>query len=75
MWFTWSHDLVILKFIELGLLVYVVYKVWEDNYGCAKQYRCDLDIYIINVLSYLYEIVMDRAINSPRHEKKYYWWV
>ena len=26
--------------------------VWEDTNGCAKQYRCDLDIYLMNLLSY-----------------------
>ena len=39
----------------------------EDTDGCAKQYRCALDIYLMNVLSYSYGIIMDRAINAPGH--------
>ena len=41
--------------------------VWEDTDGCAKQYRCDLDTYLMTVLSSSYGIIMDRAINAPGH--------
>ena len=39
-------------------------KLWEDTNGCAKQYRCALDIYLLNVLSYLYGIIIDCEINA-----------
>ena len=39
----------------------------EDTDCCAKHYRCALDIYLITVLSYLYDIIMDSEINSPVH--------
>ena len=41
--------------------------VWEDTGGCAKQYMCDLDKYLMTVLSSSYDIIMDRAINVPGH--------
>ena len=41
--------------------------VWEDTYGCAKQYICALTIYLITVLSYSYGIIIYRKINSPGH--------
>ena len=41
--------------------------VWEEKYGCAKKYRCALDIYLMTVLSYSYGIIMDRAINATGH--------
>ena len=41
--------------------------VWGDTNGCAKKYRCELDIYLMTVLSYSYGIIMDRAINAPVH--------
>ena len=47
----------------------VMSTVWEYTDGCAKQYRCALDIYLMNMLSYSYGIVMDCAINAPGHEK------
>ena len=48
-----------------GILLSGVSKVWEDTYGCANKYICDLDIYWTNVLSSSYRIIMDRAINVP----------
>ena len=39
----------------------------EGNYGCAKQYKCALGIYLFTVLSYLYGVIMDHAINAPGH--------
>ena len=42
---------------------------WEDTDGCAKQYRCDLDIYLMTNLSSSYGIIMDFVINSPGHGK------
>ena len=63
-----AHMFHILKqFFELGILVYGMSTVWEDNNGCVKQYRCDLDIYLITVLSYSYGIIMNRTINSLVH--------
>ena len=43
--------------------------VWENTDGCAKQYMCTLDIYLMTVLSSSYVIIMDRAINAPCHGK------
>ena len=57
------------KVFELVILVSVMSTVWEDTDGCSKQYRCSLAIYLMTVLSYLYGIIMDRAMNSPRHGK------
>ena len=63
---TW---LVYLKRIELKILVYVMSTVWEVTGGCAKQYSHALDIYLMNVLSPLYCIIMDHAINAHVHGK------
>ena len=41
--------------------------VWEDTDGCAKQYRCDLDIYLMTMLSSSYGIIIDCSINAPCH--------
>ena len=38
--------------------------VWEDTDGCANQYLCTLYIYLMNVLSSSYGIIMDRASNA-----------
>ena len=39
--------------------------VWEDNNGCAKKYGFALGIYLMNVLSSSYGIIMYHAINEP----------
>ena len=41
--------------------------LWEDTNGCAKKYRCALDIYLMLVISSSYGIIIYRAINSPGH--------
>ena len=46
-----AHIFNILKtFLESVILVSCVSTVWEDTYGCVKQYRCYLDIYLKIVL-------------------------
>ena len=35
--------------------------------GCTNQYRCDLEIYLMTVLSSLYDIIVDCAINASGH--------
>ena len=55
--------------IESVILVSGMLKVWEDTDGCSKKYRCALDIYLMNVLSSSYGIIMYRAINAPVHGK------
>ena len=45
--------------------------LWEDTDGCAKQYMCDLDIYLMSVLSYSFGIIMDCSVNAPGHGYNY----
>ena len=54
-------------FLESVTLVSGMSTVWEDTDSCAKQYMCSLDIYLMTVISYLYGIIMDIAINAPVH--------
>ena len=44
-------------------------KMWEGTDGCAKKYRCVLDVYLITVLSYSYGIIMYCSINAPGNVK------
>ena len=52
-------------FLESGKLLSDVSAVYEDTDGCAKKYRCDLNIYLTTVLSSLYGIIINRAMNAP----------
>ena len=43
--------------------------VLEDTDVCAKMYRCGMDVSLLTVLSSIYGIIMDRAINAFVHRK------
>ena len=43
--------------------------MWDQTYGCAKQYRCSIAYYLMPYLSKLYQIFIDRAVDTPGHEK------
>ena len=44
-------------------------KIWDQTDGCAKQYRCSIAYYLISYLSTSYQIVLDRAVDTPGHGK------
>ena len=43
--------------------------LWEETDSFANQYKCDLDMYLMTVLSSSYGIIMDCEINAPGHVK------
>ena len=43
--------------------------IWDQKYGCAKQYRCSISYYLMSFLSKSYQIVLDRNIDTPVHVK------
>ena len=43
--------------------------MWDQTYGCANQYRCSIDFYLMSFLSKSYQIVPDRAVDTPGHGK------
>ena len=44
-------------------------KMLDQTDGCAKQYRCSIDYYLMSFLSELYQIVLDKAVDTPGHGK------
>ena len=44
--------------------------IWENNDGCAEQYRCASALYLMSVMSKCYSIIIDRGIISPGHGKE-----
>ena len=43
--------------------------MWDQTYGCAKQYMCSIAYYLMSFLSKSYQIVLDRAVDTPGHGK------
>ena len=43
--------------------------MWDQTDGCAKQYRCSIVYYLMSYLSTSYQIVLDRAVDTPGHGK------
>ena len=41
--------------------------MWDQTDGCAKKYRCSISYYLMSYLSTSYQIVLDRAIDTPGH--------
>ena len=43
--------------------------MWDQTYGCAKQYRCSIAYYIMSFLSKSYPIVFDRSVYTTGRGK------
>ena len=43
--------------------------MWDQTDGCAKRYRCSIAYYLMFYLSSSYQIVLDRAVDTPGHGK------
>ena len=43
--------------------------MWDQTDGCAKQYRCSIAYYLMSYLSTSYQIVLDKAVDTPGHGK------
>ena len=43
--------------------------MWDQKDGCAKQYRCSIAYYLMSYSSKSYQIVLDRAVDTPGHGK------
>ena len=43
--------------------------MWDQTDGCAKQYRCYIAYYLMSYLSTSYQIVLDRAVDTPGRGK------
>ena len=43
--------------------------MWDQTDGCANQYRCSIAYYLMSYLSTSYQIVIDRAVDTPVHVK------
>ena len=45
-------------------------KIWENNDGCAEQYRCASALYLMSVMSQCYSFVIDKGISAHGHGKE-----
>eukprot|EP00978_Attheya_sp_CCMP212_P018584 scaffold51031_cov63-Attheya_sp.AAC.4 len=43
--------------------------MWDQTDGCGKQYRCCITHYLLSVLFVNFQIVIDRAVDTPGHGK------
>ena len=43
--------------------------MWYQTDGCANQYRCSIAYYLMSYLSKSYQIVFDRAVDTPGQAK------
>ena len=43
--------------------------MWDQTYGCKKQYMCSIAYYLMSFLKKSYQIILDRAVDTPGHGK------
>ena len=43
--------------------------MWDETDGCSKHFRCSIAYHIMYFLSKSYQIVLDRAVDTPVHGK------
>ena len=43
--------------------------MWDQIDGCINHYMCSISYYLIYFLQKSYQIVLDRAVDTPGHEK------
>ena len=55
---------------EKTLLTTSLSKIWENTDGCAEQYICASEIYLMSVMSQCYSIIIDRGISAPGNGKE-----
>ena len=44
-------------------------KMWDQTDGCSNKYMCYIAYYLMSFLSELYQIVLDRAVDTPGNGK------
>ena len=43
--------------------------IWENNDGCAEQYRCATELYLLSMLAHAYNIIIDHGVGAPGHQR------
>ena len=60
----------ILLFEDKNVLTTSLGKFSENTNGCAKQYRCASEIYLMSVISQCYSIIIDWDLHAFGHGKE-----
>ena len=68
-WHTWSNDTYIPKLDVLKYNKSQRLNCMGGNYGCTKQYRHELDVYLIKMVPLTLKIIIDGAIGALGHGK------
>ena len=67
---TTLHIWIILWFIIYkGFISSLLATMWDHTDGCAKQYICSYDIYLLSCIYLECFIIIDRAVDAPVHGK------
>ena len=68
---TTAHSNHLISFLkDKKLLTTSLGKIWGNSDGCAKQYRCASELYLMSVMSHCYSIIIYRGISAPGHGKE-----
>ena len=68
---TTAHRKLLIEILkEKKVLTSTLSTIWENNDGCAEQYICASEVYLMSVLSQCHSIIIDRGISAPIHGKE-----
>jgi hypothetical protein len=66
---TYFHIEFLLWFLKSKLVLREGGYVFDNTYGCAKQYRCATSLYLLSMLSGKHNITIDQAVAALGHGK------
>ena len=66
---TTSHNNRLIELFKKKLMS-ALRTIWGKTDGCAEQYRCGTELYLMSVLSQCHSTIFDRGISAPGHGKE-----
>ena len=65
---TTAHSKSLIEMLkERKVLASSLSTTWENNDGCAYQYRCASALYLMLVMLQCYSVIIDCGISTPGH--------
>ena len=55
---------------ERKLLASSLSTIWENTDGCAEQYICASELYLLSFMSQCYSVIIDSSISATGHGKE-----
>ena len=54
------------------VFIYYNINIWENADGCAKQYLCATELYLLSILEHAYNIIIYRGVGAPVNGREFF---